>query len=79
MRDYEPTLALDGGLDGLDFYRSIAKNAAEHLEDGGILIMEFGIGQANDISALLKDNFTEIEIKKDLSGIERIIKAKKGN
>ena len=79
VRDYEPTLALDGGADGLDFYRAIAKNAAEHLEDGGILIMEFGIGQASDISALLEDSFTEIEIKKDLSGLERIIKAKKGN
>ena len=79
VRDYEPTLALDGGADGLDFYRAIAKNAAEHLEDGGILIMEFGIGQASDISALLEENFTEIEIKKDLSGLERIIKAKKGN
>ena len=74
---YDPILALDGGLDGLDFYRAIAKNAANYLEDGGILIMEFGIGQANDIASLLKDNFTEIEIKKDLSGLERIIKAKK--
>ena len=79
VRDYEPALALDGGLDGLDFYRAIAKNAIDYLEDGGILIMEFGIGQASDIATLLQDNFTEIEIKKDLSGIERIIKAKKGN
>ena len=79
VRDYEPALALDGGLDGLDFYRAIAKNAIDYLEDGGILIMDFGIGQASDIATLLQDNFTEIEIKKDLSGIERIIKAKKGN
>ena len=79
VRDYEPALALDGGLDGLDFYRAIAMNAIDYLEDSGILIMEFGIGQASDIATLLQDNFTEIEIKKDLSGIERSIKAKKGN
>lgn len=77
VKDYEPILALDGGADGLDFYRLIAKNASEYLEDGGLLLMEFGIGQAQDIANLLEESFTEIEIKKDISGKERIIKARK--
>ncbi len=77
VKDYEPILALDGGADGLDFYRLIAKNASEYLEDCGLLLMEFGIGQAQDIANLLEENFTEIEIKKDISGKERIIKARK--
>ncbi|MBE5764174.1 MAG: peptide chain release factor N(5)-glutamine methyltransferase [Clostridiales bacterium] len=77
VKDYEPILALDGGVDGLDFYRLIAKNASEYLEDGGLLLMEFGIGQAQDIANLLEESFTEIEIKKDISGKERIIKARK--
>ena len=77
VKDYEPILALDGGADGLDFYRLIAKNAGEYLEDGGLLLMEFGVGQAQDIANLLEENFTEIEIRKDISGKERIIKARK--
>lgn len=77
VKDYEPILALDGGADGLDFYRLIAKNASEYLEEGGLLLMEFGIGQAQDIANLLEESFTEIEIKKDISGKERIIKARK--
>ncbi len=77
VKDYEPILALDGGVDGLDFYRLIAKEAGEYLEDGGLLLMEFGIGQAQDIANLLEEGFTEIEIRKDISGKERIIKARK--
>ncbi|MBR4420809.1 MAG: peptide chain release factor N(5)-glutamine methyltransferase, partial [Clostridia bacterium] len=77
VKDYEPRLALDGGLDGLDCYRKIASQAVNHLNDNGLLFMEFGVGQAEDITKLLQENFVNIEIKKDLSGIERMVKAQK--
>lgn len=76
VKDYEPHLALDGGADGLDFYRIIAKNALNKLLDGGKLFLEVGIGQAEDVKKLLEQaGFKAVEIKKDLSGIERMIKA----
>ncbi len=71
---FEPVLALDGGTDGLDFYRKIAESAKNNLNDGGILIFECGINQAQDIKNLL-DGYKNIEIIKDLNGIERIVKA----
>ena len=77
VKDFEPILALDGGLDGLDFYKRIANEASEKLNDNGYLFLEFGIGQASAIVELLKTNFTNIEVKKDINGIERIIKAQK--
>ncbi|MBR3865034.1 MAG: peptide chain release factor N(5)-glutamine methyltransferase [Clostridia bacterium] len=77
VKDFEPILALDGGLDGLDFYKRIANEASEKLNDNGYLFLEFGVGQASAIVELLKTNFTNIEVKKDINGIERIIKAQK--
>ena len=78
VKDYEPLLALKGGADGLDFYRVIANESAKHLFDGGLLFLECGIGQAPQIAELLKNGgFSRVEIKKDISGIERIIKAEK--
>ena len=71
---FEPILALDGGNDGLDFYRKITESAKNNLNDGGILIFECGINQAQDIKNLL-DGYKNIEIIKDLNGIERIVKA----
>ena len=77
VKDFEPRLALDGGADGLDIYRIIAKESANKLSDSGLLFMEFGINQAEDIKNLLEENFVNIEIKKDISGIERMVKAQK--
>lgn len=78
VKDYEPTLALDGGADGLDYYRIIANNAANHLNAGGKLFLEVGIGQANAVKELLEQTgFINVEIRKDISGIERMIKAEK--
>ena len=74
VKDFEPMLALDGGDDGLDFYRTIAKNAKSYLNDKGVLIMECGLGQAQDIKNLLTD-FSVVEIIKDYENIDRIIKA----
>jgi len=74
VRDFEPGLALDGGTDGLDFYRKTAKSAPAHLKKGGFLVLEIGIGQSEDIVQLLKEsNFKDISIKMDISGIPRII------
>lgn len=78
VKNYEPHLALAGGDDGLDFYKIIAKSAPEHLYDGGTLFLEAGIGQAEQIAELLKTaGFSSVEIRKDVSGIERMIKAVK--
>jgi len=71
---FEPLCALDGGLDGLDFYRKIVKNWVSKLKAGGILAFELGIFQYNEVSNIMaKNNFKNIEIIKDFSNIERII------
>jgi len=74
---YDPMLALDGGIDGLDFYRRLSVEMSNHLRDGGLVYLEFGIYQADDIVKMLKPYFDSIEVKKDYSGIDRYIKARK--
>ncbi|MDE6472070.1 MAG: peptide chain release factor N(5)-glutamine methyltransferase [Clostridia bacterium] len=73
VRDYDPHIALDGGADGLDFYRVFADRAKEYLNDGGYLLLEVGIDQANAVVEMLKDY--ECKVVKDLQGIDRIIVA----
>jgi release factor glutamine methyltransferase len=75
VRDFEPRQALDGGADGLDFYRLIIPAAPEHLNPGGWLLLEVGIGQAEPVQGLLEktDMFTDIFTAKDPSGIERVV------
>lgn len=77
IRGYEPVQALYGGEDGLDFYRRIIEDAPFYLSHAGLLIMETGYGQAACVKSLLEEEgvFTQIGIKKDLAGIDRIIKA----
>jgi len=65
----EPVLALDGGADGLDFYRRISRDYAAHLNPGGALLMEVGAGQAADVAEM----FLKAEIIKDICGIERVV------
>lgn len=65
----EPALALDGGADGLDFYRRISRDYAAHLNPGGALLMEVGAGQAEDVAAMFP-NARRIE---DICGIERVV------
>lgn len=71
VRDFEPRRALDGGEDGLDFYRRIV--SAARLKRGGILAFEVGIGQAEDVRALMQSRFENITIIKDLSGTDRVV------
>lgn len=75
VKDHEPRIALDGGEDGLDFYRIIAADAAEYIKDGGALMLECGAGQAREIIKMLIG--FDCVIVKDLQGVERIIKAVK--
>lgn len=75
----EPMLALDGGDDGLIFYRQLAEKAADHLKPGGFLAMEFGIHQWEPILELFKatGQFEDFEVIKDYGDIERAIYCKK--
>ena len=74
----EPKTALDGGEDGLNFYRKIISDAPKFLSDGGLLAFEIGINQAEEVKKILEENnFHGIEILKDLAGIERVIFARR--
>ena len=76
VSDYEPHLALYGGEDGLDFYRSIAKNFAPALKAGGYLCFEFGMGQGDDVCRILEENeYTVLERVKDYNDRERAVLA----
>ena len=78
VRDYEPHMALYGGEDGLDFYRSIAVNYAAALKPGGFLCLEFGMGQEDAVCWILEANDYEVlELRKDTGGIIRAVLAKK--
>lgn len=76
VKDYEPMLALDGGVDGLYFYREIVKGAKNHLNDGGYIVFEIGHDQAEDLKNLLVNY--DVLIIKDLSLKDRVVIAKKG-
>ena len=79
VKDYEPHLALHGGEDGLDFYRSIAANYAEALKPGGYLCFEFGMGQGDGVCAILEQNgYTILERTRDNNDIERAVIAQFG-
>ena len=72
VRDFEPHTALDGGADGLDFYRRITKIAPLLLNVGGMLCFEVGHTQAQAVCDMMKHKF-DTEIIKDLCGIERVV------
>ncbi len=73
VREHEPRVALDGGEDGLEFYRILAKNVKSYLAKDGMLIMECGEGQANDILQIFPKRDYAIVIK-DLAGVDRFVK-----
>ncbi len=78
VRDFEPRMALDGGADGLDFYRAIVRNFTAALHPGGWLCMEFGMGQENAVCAILRDGGYEIaELRRDSAEIIRAVLAQK--
>ena len=75
----EPILALDGGKDGLKFYKIIAENAYKYLNEGGVLALEIGYDQKEEVIKLLEqtDKYTDIYCKKDLGDNDRIVICKK--
>ena len=74
VRDYEPRAALDGGPDGLDFYRAVAGGWGAALRLGGSLLFEVGIGQGRDVAVLLEQNgFEDIRLTQDTQGIPRVV------
>ncbi len=75
----EPHIALDGGSDGLDFYRIIVKEGKDYLKSGGYLIIEIGFNQRDEVINLLKENnYLDIYSKKDYSGNDRIVVGRRG-
>ena len=71
---HEPAMALDGGTDGLDFYRAIAARWTEALLPGGRLLLELGIGEADAVMRLLRtEGFGDLELYEDTQGISRVI------
>ena len=78
VRNYEPSQALDGGADGLDFYRLIIPAAPDYLAPGGWLLFEVGIAEAESVAELftLTGRFTELFTAKDANGIERVVGGK---
>lgn len=78
VKIYEPRTALDGGLDGLDFYRRIANNAKKFLSENGQIILEIGYGQESEIEKIfLENNFIFESANRDLAGILRVMSFKK--
>lgn len=72
VKNHEPKLALDGGKDGLDFYRKLAEQAPAYLKENGTLVLEIGYDQGTAVLELLKDNFVA-ELKQDYGGNDRIV------
>lgn len=72
----EPKIALDGGLDGLDFYRDILKNSKKYLKENGIIAMEIGYNQGKSVTDLFKTQYENVYCKKDLAGNDRVVVCK---
>ncbi len=77
VRDWEPVAALDGGSDGMDFYRAILASAGSHLNPGGFIFLELGYDQAEGVKEIARnEGFREITVINDYAGIGRILKAR---
>ena len=71
---FEPRIALDGGADGLRFYRAIAKSAQMYLKNGGTIFFEISYEQAESVKTILEQGgFCDIKVVKDVQGLERVI------
>lgn len=78
VRKHDPIRALDGGADGFDFYRRIFTSAHEFLADDGLLALEFGVDQSEQLEALaVKQGYINTGITKDLGGVPRVLVAKR--
>jgi release factor glutamine methyltransferase len=79
VKNHEPHLALDGGIDGLQAIRTLINTSPRYLISGGIWFIEIMIGQAQTVAKLLQENgnYQEVELLKDLSGIDRFVLARR--
>lgn len=74
VKDHEPLIALDGGVDGLDFYRRITGEATEHLYPGGMLFFEIGYDQGEAVKMLMEEEgYEEVTVSQDLAGLDRVV------
>ena len=74
VRDHDPLIALDGGEDGLDAYRSIAGGVSAHLAEDGVVAVEIGFGQRDDVTAIFEGSgFRLVRSARDLAGHERAL------
>lgn len=77
IKDWEPVAALDGGMDGMDFYRAILSSAGSFLNPGGFIFLELGYDQAEAVKQVgRREGFKELTIINDYAGIGRILKAR---
>ena len=78
VRDHEPENALDGGADGLDFYRRILAESGLYLQEGGWIFFEMGYDQGSALMELMKEaGFVRLECRKDLAGLDRVVLGKR--
>lgn len=78
VREHEPLLALDGGEDGLSFYRRLVEDGRRFLCDGGRMYFEIGMEQADEVTALMEAaGFVEINVVKDYAGLDRVVYGRK--
>ena len=78
VRDFEPRVALDGGRDGMDFYRRIAAGVPRWLAPGGQVILEVGAGQADAVEAMMRAAGCAVSARRrDLAGIDRVVRARR--
>ena len=74
VKDHEHLSALDGGDDGLDFYREITKQSRKYLKDGGMLFYEIGYNQSEDLHKIMEENgFEKVTTVKDYAGLDRVV------
>ncbi|MFZ5608141.1 MAG: peptide chain release factor N(5)-glutamine methyltransferase [Pseudomonadota bacterium] len=76
---HEPLMALDGGADGLDFYRRLAAEAPSHLSPGALIAVEVGAAQGPAVAALLAARFKDVSVLPDLAGRDRVVVARPGS
>lgn len=77
VKDFDPMLALDGGKDGLVFYRRLSEVLDKTLKKGGWFFFEIGYNQADAVKELFSDEYTDIEVIKDYAGLDRVIKGRR--
>lgn len=77
VKDFEPASALDGGLEGMDFYHRIVERASEYLNREGMLCLEIGYNQGESVRRLMeKQGFSDVRVSKDLAGHDRVVAGK---